>query len=406
MDEYKPLEGVKVVDLTYYVAGPAAARILADWGADVIKVEPPSGDPNRIGGLTTGAPCTDEINPYFTSYNINKRGIVLDLKTQEGSDIMDKLLSRANIFVTSFRPGALKRLGMDYAAMSKKYPHIIWASINGFGNYGPDKDNPGFDTVGFWARSGAMLDMMERDSAPVIPALAFGDTVTACSLSGGICAALYRQSKTGKGSCVNVSLLGQAVWNMSSSVGSSKYSSHKFPKSRKTPDSPLVNSYKTKDNKWIFVTVFDRKVFPCFLRAIRHEHLLDDERYNNPTGAIANSLEFTKLIENEFAKFTQDEIVEMLTKADVAHARIKTIAEVLNDPQVKANNYIIEYTHRNGEKTPISMSPITFGNSIEREVRHPSPLAGEHTEEVLQELGLTDEQIKDLEAKGAVYIRR
>ena len=195
----KPLEGVKVVDLTYYVAGPGTARILADWGADVIKVEPPAGEPGRTTSLTLGMPATDEINPYFGVYNTNKRDIALNLKTDEGKEILDKMLAQANVFVTSFRPGALKRLGLDYETMHAKHPHIVWASINGFGDYGPDKDNAGFDTVAYWAKSGAMLDLVEANTSPINPTLAYGDSVTACSLSGGIAAGLYKQLKTGEG---------------------------------------------------------------------------------------------------------------------------------------------------------------------------------------------------------------
>ena len=151
---FKPLEGVKVIDLTYFVAGPGAAKILADWGADVIKVEPSFGDPGRGTGGTMNDPTEKDCNPFYTAYNANKRGLSLNLKAQEGKDILDKLLETADVFITSYRTGALVRLGLDYDTLSKKHPHIIWAQINGFGDFGPAKDNPGFDTVAFWARSG------------------------------------------------------------------------------------------------------------------------------------------------------------------------------------------------------------------------------------------------------------
>ena len=164
---FKPLEGVKVIDLTYFVAGPGAAKILADWGADVIKVEPSFGDPGRGTGGTMNDPTEKDCNPFYTAYNANKRGLSLNLKAQEGKDILDKLLETADVFITSYRTGALVRLGLDYDTLSKKHPHIIWAQINGFGDFGPAKDNPGFDTVAFWARSGAMIDIAEKNTSPI-----------------------------------------------------------------------------------------------------------------------------------------------------------------------------------------------------------------------------------------------
>lgn len=219
---FKPLEGVKVIDLTYFVAGPGAAKILADWGADVIKVEPSFGDPGRGTGGTMNDPTEKDCNPFYTAYNANKRGLSLNLKAQEGKDILDKLLETADVFITSYRTGALVRLGLDYDTLSKKHPHIIWAQINGFGDFGPAKDNPGFDTVAFWARSGAMIDIAEKNTSPINPPIGFGDATTSCSLSGGICAALYQKQKTGKGCKVMVSLFSQAIWNNSALIVSTQ----------------------------------------------------------------------------------------------------------------------------------------------------------------------------------------
>ena len=146
---FQPLKGVKVIDLTYFIAGPGTAKILADWGADVIKVEPSFGDPGRSTGATMSTPTEPDCNPFYTAYNANKRGISLNLKSAEGTAILDKMLETADVFLTSYRTGALKRLGLDYKSLSEKHPHIVWAQINGFGDFGPAKDNAGFDTVAF-----------------------------------------------------------------------------------------------------------------------------------------------------------------------------------------------------------------------------------------------------------------
>ena len=252
----QPLKGVKVIDLTYFVAGPGAARILADWGADVIKVEPSFGDPGRGTGATMSCPIEKDCNPFYTAYNANKRGLSLNLKSEEGKAVLDKLLETADVFVSSYRTGALKRLGLDYDSLSKKFPHLIWAQINGFGDFGPAKDNAGFDTVAFWARSGAMIDITEKDTSPVNPLIGFGDATTSCSLSGGICAALYQKAKTGRGCKVMISLFAQAIWSESAGMVSTQYGDE-YPKTRKNPGSPVMDTFKSSDDKWFYMSILE-----------------------------------------------------------------------------------------------------------------------------------------------------
>lgn len=391
----KPLEGIKVVDLTYYVAGPGTAKILADWGADVIKIEPPGGEPGRTTGLNLGVPSEDDFNPYFGTYNSNKRDIILNLKAPEGKAIMDKLLAQADVFVTSFRPGALVRLGLDYETLNAKYPRIIWASINGFGEKGPDKDRPGFDTVAYWARSGAMLDLTEKDTAPLIPTLAFGDANTSGSLAGGIAAALYRREKTGKGTKVMISLFAQALWNLASIVVSSQFGDI-YPKSRVTPNVPMVNSYQTSDGKWLFVTMFDDRVYPRFLeKVVGSKELAEDPRYNNPVGAKEHTQELTEIVAAEFARNTQEEMIRRLTEADIAYEKINHVRDILQDPQAVANHYILEIPQKNGKTTLIAQPPVKM-DTTDVEFNYGTPAPGEHTRQVLAELGYSEEEIKGM----------
>jgi crotonobetainyl-CoA:carnitine CoA-transferase CaiB-like acyl-CoA transferase len=402
----QPLKGVKVVDLTYYVAGPGTAKILANWGAEVIKIEPPAGEPGRGTSILLGMPASDDINPYFTIFNCNKRAVALDLKNKDGLQILHKLLAEANVFVTSFRPGALQRLGLDYEAMSRKHPHIVWASINGFGDYGPDKDKAGFDTVAFWARSGAMMDLPEKDTSPINPTLAFGDATTSCSLSGGICAGLYNQQKTGKGCKVIVSLLSQAIWNLSPVVAAAQFGAE-FPKSRLCPASPQINSYQTKDGKWTFVSVLDyERMRPGLFRVLEREDLMNDKRFESSEAAADNSAALVKIISESIKKFTREEFIARLDAEDIANEKIQRTADVLNDPQALQNNYVVEYTHRNGQITKHSMPPVKFGN-IDVVMQHPeTPLVGEHTAQVLKEHGFNDAQIEAFAKSGAIYCRR
>lgn len=399
----QPLSGVKVVDLTYYVAGPGTAKILADWGADVLKIEPPGGEPGRTTGLTLNIPSEDKFNPYFGTFNSNKRAIGLNLKTEEGKVIMDKLLSEANIFVTSFRPGALKRLGLDYNTMHKKYPHIIWASINGFGELGPDKNKAGFDTVAFWAKSGAMLDLPEKDTSPINPTLAFGDAATACSLAGGICAALYKQVMTGEGSKIMLSLYSQAIWQLGPVIASSQFGDV-YPKTRKDPNGPLVNSYKTKDNRWIFICIFDDRLYkPFYEKVLNKPEWAQNDNYNNPVGVKSCSAELTALLEKEFAKYTLDEMVKLLTDADIAYEIIGHVADVLHDAQAWANHYIADTVQPSGDSVIMAQSPVKI-DTLDTPARYSTPCIGEHTIEILKELGYSDEEILTLEKENVVGI--
>ena len=388
---FKPLKGVKVVDLTYFIDGPGTARILADWGADVIKVEPFWGDPGRTTGAGMGAPTSFGVNPLYSCYNSDKRGIAVDLKSDKGMAIMGKLLETADVFVTSFRTKALLKLGLDYESIHEKYPRIVWAQINGFGDFGPSKDNPGFDTVAFWARSGAMIDAAEKGTINN-PPIGFGDATTSCSLSGGIAAALYQQQKTGEGSKVMVSLFAQAIWNLSSLVASTQYGDE-YPKTRKRANSPVINSYECKDGGWIFLSILElERYYETFCRVIEREDLIGNAKFDTTLAAKENAPELIEIISEQFKKWTQDEMDEKLTASDIAHEKIQHVIDVLKDPQALANNYVHEVENRDGSKCFMAMPPVKF-NTIEVGLKNDAPLIGENNEEVLMELGYTTEEI-------------
>jgi crotonobetainyl-CoA:carnitine CoA-transferase CaiB-like acyl-CoA transferase len=402
----RPLEGVKVIDLTYFVAGPTAAKALADWGADVIKVEPSFGDPGRNTGAGMTCPAENNANPFFTTYNANKRGLSINLKSEEGLKIMDRLLADANVLVTSYRTEALKRLGLDYESLSGKHPHLIWAQVNGFGDFGPAKDKPGFDTVAYWARSGAMMDIPEKDSGPINPPIAFGDSITGFSLAGGICAALYYQLKTGKGQKVMISLFGQAIWSLSAEIASTQFADE-YPKSRKNAISPVINSYKCKDGKWIFLSILEHERYCNILweKVFNRSDLVDDPRYATTLEAKKNAPELIKILDREFAKHTQQEMVEKLTAADIAHEKIQHVKDVLSDKQALENNYLVEWTNRDGSKNLYAMTPVKFGN-IEVNRICDAPLIGQNSEEILKEIGYRDDQIEEYVNRGIVVITK
>ena len=410
---FKPLDGVKVIDLTYFVAGPGAARILADWGADVIKVEPSFGDPGRGTGATMSCPTVKDCNPFYTAYNANKRGLSLNLKSDEGKAVLYKLLESADVFVSSYRTGALKRLGLDYDSLSKKFPHLIWAQINGFGDFGPAKDNAGFDTVAFWARSGAMIDITEKDTSPVNPLIGFGDATTSCSLSGGICAALYQKAKTGKGCKVMVSLFAQAIWSESAGMVSTQYGDE-YPKTRPNPGSPVMDTFKSADDKWFYMSILEPDRYnDALMKELGRNDLVGDPRYCTAVAAKAHSSELVEILSAEFAKHTMDEIAAMFARADIAYDRVQHIKEVLDDPQALENMYIIPVENRDGTVTKQPMTPIRFATTepariedIAPTMERQAPLVGEHSAEILKEHGYTDEDIQKLVDSKVVYIEK
>ena len=401
----KPLEGIRIVDLSYHVAGPATTGILGDWGADIIKVEPPFGEPGRPTGLSIGMRADDGCNPYFGIDNTNKRDIAINLKTQEGKDLLDQILAKSQAMVTNFRPQALKRMGLDYETLSKKHPHLVYASVTGYGEKGPDCDAPGYDIVAYWARSGAMLDMVDAQNVvPINPIWAFGDSATSCSLAGGVAAGIIQQMKTGKGCKVFTSLYAQALYNVSSAVSSLQFGD-KYPRTRLKPATAMSNAYQCKDGTWINMSLYEEPRFPAFLEKIAgRPDLAQNPEYNNVAGAKRNTEELVQVISAEVIKYTRDEMVQKLKENDFAFSIINHVEDVISDPQALENGYISEYTHRDGTKTMMVNPPVKFDTN-EVSYRYDYPLCGEHTDEILEEFGIGKDKIDALKACGAVYQR-
>jgi len=400
---FQPLEGVKVVDLTYFAAGPGTAKTLADWGADVIKVEPGFGDPARKQGITLGTPSTEECNPFYNLYNANKRGLSLNLKTEKGKEILNRILKNADVFVSSYRTGALKRLGLDYESMHKRHPHIIWAQLNGFGDFGPAKDKPGFDTVAFWARTGAMMDMGEKGSGPINPPFAYGDAGSASSLAGGIAAALYQKSRTGRGCKVMLSLFAQGIWNAGSIIASTQYGDQ-YPKTRKNALTPTFNSYRCADDKWIYICILDPERYNQVLfKALQMNEIVDDPNFITGDGAKAHGRELIAMLDEAIGKRTQAEMVQLLEEADIAHDCIYQIQDVWKDPQALENKYIVPVSNLDGTQTMQAMTPIRFSleephsiEDIEPTVIRHAPKIGEDSVEILKEYGYAEDEIRSL----------
>ena len=389
-----PLSGLKVVELSGYVAGPATTRMLSDYGADVIKVEDLYGDPWRTVGA---AYCTNGAfnDPEFSIGNSGKKLVSLNLKTEAGMEAMMKLVSEADIFVTSFRLPALQKMGLDYDTLKEKYPTLIYGHLTGLGYDGPDAERAGYDIAAFWARTGPLVDWLEKGAHPIVPTIAFGDMATATMLVSGILMALHSRDVNGKGTLVETSLYGTSIWyNGFAIVDSQPQYRHKYPQNPATPPTPFGASYQCKDGEWInFAIVAYEAMKEKMAKVFGMEKEFDDPRAEN-TIVMTMSGYLPEIVEKISAVFktkTCDEWCEIFNEQDIVYERLMHFKDVSKDPQAWANNYL-ENVQFKDVTTAMPATPLRFP---EFEKRHYMPLGGvgEDTEEVLTSIGYSTEEI-------------
>jgi cinnamoyl-CoA:phenyllactate CoA-transferase len=406
----RPLEGIKVVELATFIAVPACGRYLADLGASVIKVEPPSGDPVRYlafneGRVVDGKPTGDMENTTFDLENAGKECISLDAKTKEGREAMEKLIAGTDVFITNVRNKALAKLGLDYESLKVKYPKLVYGLVTGFGELGPDKDLPGFDITSYFARGGILGAMFDKDHVPLYIVQGFGDHQVGMNLGGGIVAALYRAKETGKGDKVSVSLLQTAIWDISIMLQASQYgqASTRFPISRKELSNPLQVAHKTKDNRWIQIAIpaYDAN-YDKFVKAIGREDLAGDPRYFPQSNLVKNFHEFYDLLASLVAERTLDEWTKVFTESDLPFAVAQTWDELLVDEQAWANDYFHKMHYPTGADRTLVRPPVTFADTPLPEYKR-GPYLGEQTEAILKRLGYSEAQIKAMMEAGAAH---
>ena len=340
MSVQKPLEGVRVVEMSTFIAVPACARFFAEFGADVIKIEPKGGDQVRFNGASEGRLGDPYENTTFDLENAHKRSLVVNLKAEEGREILFKLLENTDIFLTNWRPQALAKLGLTYEALKEKFPKLVYASFTGFGEEGPDMNLPGYDFTAFWARGGLLGTLYQEDSEPnnLIPGI--GDHVSGMFLAAGIMTALYSAQRTGKGDYVTTNLLHCSIFTQAIAIQAAQYKGlgQTYPLSRKTAENPFNNTYKSKDGRYIQLSMppFDM-FYPTFMPLLGREDLVGNERYTMAS-ITENKLhgEFIAIVEEAFAKKTSEEWTEILTKADIPFSIAQVWEEVLEDKQAWA----------------------------------------------------------------------
>jgi crotonobetainyl-CoA:carnitine CoA-transferase CaiB-like acyl-CoA transferase len=401
-----PLSGIRVIDLTSMAAGPVCARLLADWGADVIKIEPFEGDFFRKFGPILGMPASEEENPLWEQANANKRCIALDLKSPKGEEIIHKLLAKADVLVSNYRPHALRKLKLTYGDLSEKYPKLVYAVLTGFGEKGPEAEKAGFDVIAYWARSGAMVDLVDPSGYPMNSPAGFGDHPTGSALAAGICAALVKQQKTGRGDKVSISLLGNVLWNAAMMIaGAQKKYGYKYPRERFTPVTPLVLAYRCKDGEWIMLSILEHeRYWPAFCNSIGREDLISDDRFNTLDSVKKHSSLLIPMLEEIIAKKTRPEWVEIWQKADLAFDILRHFKDAEYDEMAWANDNIYEHTYVNNEKSILIRTPVQFCEMGVPQVKR-AGLLGQNTKEILTELGYSPAQITEFENKGVIKMR-
>ena len=399
----RPLEGVKVVELATFVAGPCCARYLADLGADVIKVESPAGDQLRYTAVNEGRPYGDKEDTSFTLENTGKRTVTLNTKTPGGREALEKLIAQADIFITNIRQAPLKRMGLDWESLKVKYPALVMGYISGYGEKGPDKDLPGFDFTAYFARGGIMGTMFDVDSKPLTPIAGFGDHQVGMNLASGILAALYRAKMTGKGDQVVVSLFHSAVWDVSLFLASSQYGdkSTQFPISRKLLANPLNTAHKTRDGRWFQFSMpaYDKLYNKFVGEVLQRADLVNNPRYYPQTALQANLEEFYDILAAEIAGQDAAYWADAMNRADLPFAICQTWDELLEDKQAWASDILAKVTFPNGSERTMIRTPVMF-NETDLPAYERGHFLGEDTVSVLTELGYTREQIDAMIAAG------
>lgn len=397
----KPLEGVKVIDLTTYLAAPTTVRVLGEWGADCIKIESAKGDPARTQGAVFNMPYEDDENLAFDVANMNKKFITLDLKSKKGLEIAYKLLEEADVFVTNTRTKSLVKLGLDYDTLKEKFPKLIFAQVLGYGENGPEKDTAGFDVTCYMARGGVFGTTVNKGDAPMIPTNGFGDFQVSLGLASGICAALYAREKSGEGDKVTVGLHHAAVYALSTGVISAQYG-NQYPKSRKEVPNPFNNVFRTSDEKWVVICCpeYDRD-YEKIMALIGRTDMVGNERYMKCAEVNANKLnkEVTDVLDEAIGRISRKELLALFKANDLACEAAYEPLDMYEDEQVWANNIITKIPYPSGERY-MPTNPVNFG-SLGAPEYHIGGSQGAHTVEIMKHLGYSDGEVEDILTAGA-----
>ena len=399
----QPLEGIRVLECAIFHAGPGAGAIMGDLGAEVIKVEQPGvGDPirqlNTIGSIHFQIEGGGNI--FCEGANRNKKSITVNLFSEKGQEIVYKLAEKSDVFLTNFRSQALEEMNITYHILKKINPEIIYASVTAFGDKGPEKNRGGFDYQG-QAKSGLMFSMGEEGMPPLTCQFGIIDQATAFNASHQIMTALFMRERSGKGQEVKISLLGSTMNMLYFNILSLLMGNIKIPRHKRDRENPLRNYYLCRDNRWLMMTLTPSERFwQPLCKAIERPDIADDPRFSTDEDRLANAKELVSILDKIFAGKSLDKWLKIFEKYDLFCCGVNSLEEVINDPQVLENNYIVDFDHPVLGKIKIPGYPASFSGS-RVETKTAVPDLGEHTEEVLVKLGgFSLEEISKLRDEG------
>ena len=403
MSDGSMFEGIRVVELGTWVMVPAAAAVLADFGADVVKVEHPvSGDPGRWLITCGVSPTVGRTNVFTEQHHRGKRSVGIDVSKPEGRALLYKLVETCDVFLTNLLPEARTKLGVNVEHIRAIRPDIVYVRGDAVGPRGPQSGKPGYDFSVFWGRSGFLSAVSGVDAdAPVSPRPGFGDRTSAMNLAFGVAAALLRRERTGQTAVVDVSLLGSGIWSNASDITYSAGLGRNFTLAERPNTNPLSGSYRTADGRWIILTMLaPDRFWSDFCKHLGREDLRDDPRFADGASRGKNADACRDELAATFATKPLAEWRDRLLTLKAPIELVQDQMDVLSDAQVIENRYITEVEHDEGATVRIAAAPVQFDG--ERPVLRRAPEVGEHTEEVLLELGYDWDDIIRYKDLGAI----
>ena len=394
-------EGLKVLDCASFIAAPAAATVMSDFGAEVIKIEPPgTGDPYRLLPKLPGYPVSEHNFAWLLEAR-NKRSLALDLSKPEGREVLYRLAAEADVFITNFPPGVRKRLGITYEEVKPNNPRLIYASFTGYGEKGAEADKPGFDSNAYWARSGLMdLVRADENTTPARSVPGMGDHPCAMALYGAIVTALYKRERTGEGSHVSSNLMANGLW-AASVLAQAKLCGAQFQerRPRERALNAVTNHYRCKDDRWLILSLLnEERQWPALARCLGREDLINDIRFATKADRHARSIELIAIFDQVFATRDLAEWRRLLDGNGLVFGVVNILDDISTDAQMIENDVLVPF--ENDTMLTIN-SPIWVDGSNKVKPRR-APDVGEHSEEILREAGYDEAAIRNLKASGAV----
>lgn len=392
--------GLKVVDLASFIAGPGAAVILSDFGADVIKVEPPKGDIWRMANKVPPQPLAKDAYQWHMN-NRNKRGLTLDLKSPDAGKILERLVKWADVLIVNTPHQARKKLKLEYDDVAQWNSRLIYADLTGYGEKGPDANLPGFDITAYWSRSGLLSLTHDAGSPPTLPFAGTGDSPTAVGLFAAIVTGLYRRERTGKGSYVTTSLLAEGVWSASIAIQAALCEAKFSPQhDRKNPANAGQNIYKSSDDVWFMLVVTPDKI-PALAEGIGRTELLTDPRFADLVKLASNMGQLAAILDETFSAQPMAHWRQVLDKAHIPYGLVRDPSDVIKDPQLNENGIVVPLAGAGGNLKSTISSPIQV-HGVTKVPAKRAPEIGEHNEEILKELGFDAKEIEGFRASGTL----